>query len=172
MVDDDFGDTHALIAGDRRQEAVHLAVQTHALHDLRAKDLQRAAVVVQVHARNGGDQTVGDHRRQPARDELVLSVLPPAARDVVAALDHLDHRRNVARIVLQIAVRGDDEPSARVIEAGRERRGLAEIAPQPDHPQMRIAGLQLRQDLEALVRAPIVDDDELVRTAPARRAYR
>ena len=40
----------AELARDGRQKAVHLAVELHRLHDLGAKHLQRAAVVVQVHA--------------------------------------------------------------------------------------------------------------------------
>ena len=85
-----------------------------------------------------------------------------------AALELLHHRRNVARIVLEIAVGGDDEAAAGVIEARRERRGLTEVAAEPDHPQARVGRLQPRENLEALVRAPIVDDDDFVRTGPRR----
>ena len=73
-----------------------------------------------------------------------------------------DHRGNVARVVLQVAVRGDDQPAARVREAGRKRRGLSEVAAEADHPQPRIARLQRRQLLERVVRAAVVDDDQLV----------
>ena len=50
---------------------------------------------------------------------------------------------------------------------GGERRRLAEVAAEADHAQARIARLQPRQDLEAVVRAAIVDDDDLVRASPA-----
>ena len=102
----------------------------------------------------------------------VLAILAPAADDVVAALEHLDHRRDVVRIVLQIAVGRHDQPAARVREAGGEGRGLSEIAAEADHAQVRIARLQPRQDLEALVRAAIVDDDDLVASAPRPPACR
>ena len=42
-------------------------------------------------------------------------------------------------------------PAARVGEPGGERRGLAEVAPEANDPQVRVAGLQLAQDVEALV---------------------
>ena len=39
---------------------------------------------------------------------------------------------NVVRIVLQIAVRGDDVAAARVREAGRKCSGLTEVAAEAD----------------------------------------
>ena len=75
---------------------------------------------------------------------------------------------NVARIVLQVAVGGHDEAAAGVREAGREAGGLTEVAAEPDDAQPRVARLQRRQQLERLIRAAVVDDDDLV--APARSA--
>ena len=77
---------------------------------------------------------------------------------------------NVARIVLQIAVGGDDEAAAGVGKAGGERRGLAEVAPEPDHPQPRVRRLERGQLRERVVRAAVVDRDDLVRTAEPPRA--
>ena len=65
-------------------------------------------------------------------------------------------------IVLQVAVGGDDQAAARVREAGGKRRGLAEVAAEADHAQARIAGLQRGQLLERVVRAAVVDDQDLV----------
>ena len=166
MIDDTLDDSRRLLAGNGRQKSMHLAVQLHAFHDFRAEHFERAAVVVQVHPGHGRNERVRHHRRQAAREERILAVLAPAAHDVGAALERLDHRRQVARIVLQIAVQRRDVAPARVLEAGCERRGLPEVAPQPDHPHVGIDGLEPCQDLEALVRAPIVDDDDFVRTSP------
>ena len=57
----------------------------------------------------------------------------------------LDHRGDVARIVLQVAVRGDDVAPARMGEAGREGGGLAEVAAEADDTQPRVCRLQPRQ---------------------------
>ena len=85
----------------------------------------------------------------------------------------LDHRRDVARIVLQIAVGGDDEASARVCEAGGKRRGLAEVAAEADDAQVRIARpAAVARIVEALVRAAVVDDDDFVASGPTRPASR
>ena len=104
-----------------------------------------------------------------ARQKRILPHLPPAAHDVVPAIEHLDHLRDIARIVLEIAVGGDDDAAARVVEPGGKRRRLAEVAPEPDDAQMRIERLQPRQDREALVRAAVVDDQQLVRASPCRQ---
>ena len=76
-------------------------------------------------------------------------------------------RRDVARVVLQIAVGGDDQAAPRVGEAGGEGRRLAEVAAEPDDAHTRVRRLKRRQELEAVVRAAVVDDDELVRSARA-----
>ena len=165
MVDDHLGDRDADLAGDRRQEAVHLAVEAQRLDHLGAKHLQRTAVVVQRHAGRPRDQLVGHHARQAAGDERVFAILAPAADDVVALFDQRDHRGNVARIVLEVAVGGHDQAAARVRDAGGKRRGLAEVAAEANHAQVRIARLQRRQLLERIVRAAVVDDQDLVRAA-------
>ncbi len=73
VIDDHLGDLDADLAGDRRQEPVHLAVEPQRLDDFGAEHLQRAAVVVQRHAGRPRDQPVGDHRRHPPGDEACPS---------------------------------------------------------------------------------------------------
>ncbi len=132
MVDDPFLDRDADLARDGRQEAVHLAVELHRLDHFGAEHLQRAAVVVQLHAGRERDDGVGDHRRQPPAEERILPVLAPPGDDVRAALGDLDHRGNVARVVLQIAIGRHDETSAGQREPGRKRRGLPEVPAELD----------------------------------------
>src|SRR5205823_5467956 len=136
----DLGDGHTLLARDRRQKPVHLAVQLQRFHYVRAKRLQRAPVVVQPDAGGDRDHLVGDDRRHAAREERILPLLAPPADDVIAALEQIDERRDVARIVLQIAVGGDDDAAARMVEAGGKRRRLTEVAAEADDAQARIAG--------------------------------
>ena len=121
MIDDDLVDLHADLAGDRRQEAMHLAVEPQRLDHLGAKHLQRAAVVVQLARRSPTRSACWRARRHAAGDERVLAILAPAADDVVALVDQGDHRGNVARIVLQVAVGGHDQPAARVARSRRQR---------------------------------------------------
>ena len=99
-----LGDRHALFAGDRGNEPVHLPIELQRLDDVGVKGLQRAAVIVQPDAVGPRDQPVRDHRRQQPREEGVLPVSSPAAHDVVARFELRDHPWDVMRIVLQIAV--------------------------------------------------------------------
>ena len=80
------------------------------------------------------------------------------------------HARDVGRIVLAVAVGGDDQPAAREGKPGGKRRGLAEVAPEADDAQVRIARLQRRELLERVVGAAVVDDDDLVRPPAASRS--
>ena len=119
------------------------------------------------------DDRVGDHRRQPPVDERVLPILAPAAHDVeVPLLQHLDHRGNVGRIVLVVAVQRDDVAAAGVLEARRKGGGLPEVAAEANHPDARILRLDARQQLERVVAAPIVNRDDLVRAAELGQARR
>ena len=53
-----LGDAGAGHVGERRQEAMHLAVEPRLLDDLRAVGLERAAVVVQADAGDASDEPV------------------------------------------------------------------------------------------------------------------
>ena len=166
VVDHDLGDGDALLAGNRRQEPVHLTVELQRLDDFGAEHFERAAIIVQVHAGGRRDQPVRNRRGQSPRQECVLPILPPAADNVGATFERVHHCGNVARIVLEVAVGSDDQPAPRVSETGGERGGLPEVAPETDDPQVRIDGLQPRESLEAPVGAPVVDDDDFVRSSP------
>jgi len=104
VVDHHLVNRHAQLAGNGRQEAVHLAVQPQRLDHLGPEDLERAPVIVQRHARGPRNDPVGDNRRQAPRDEGIFPVLPPPADNVVAGLDARHHLGNVARVVLQVAI--------------------------------------------------------------------
>src|SRR4029453_17760389 len=112
--------------------------------------LERTAVVVQVYACNRRDEPVRHHRGQAPREKRVVPAPPPAADDVLAGVDELDHGRDIARIVLQVAVGGRDEAAARVIEPGGERGRLPEVAAEADDTHARILRLLPGHDLEAV----------------------
>ena len=140
---------HAHPRRHRRDEAVHLAVEAHAPHDLGPHGLQRAAVVVEAHAGGPRDQPVGEPGGDPLR-ERVLAALPPAADHVEVALLQPGHEpRDVGRVVLQVAVRGHDDVAAGVVEARREGRRLAEVAAQEERPHAGVAALEGQELLAA-----------------------
>ena len=132
---------------------------------LGAERLQRAAVVADRHAGDLADQPVGDARGNLARDQLVLAVVAPADDEVEAGVDLLQQQRDVGRIVLQVAVHGDEHFAVRVLDARRHRRRLAVVAAELDDAQPRIAACERRSDRDRVVLAAVVDEHHLERPA-------
>ena len=166
VVDDHLGDAHPLLARDGGDEPVHLAVEAQRLDHLGLEDLERATVVAQPHPGDPRDQQVGDAGDEPAGDPGVAARLAPAADDVEPLAQLVDHPRNLAEIVLQVAVRGRDQASPGGREPGRERRRLTEVAAQADHPHPGVRRLQPGEPLEGAVGAAVVDEHHLVGAPP------
>ena len=70
--------------------------------------------------------------------------------------------RDVFGRVLEVAVHDDDPAAARGLDAGRDRRVLAEVATEPDEAHGVVLVGELAEDAPGLVRAAIVDEDDLV----------
>ena len=98
---------------------------------------------------------------------MILALFAPSAGDVEALMDLVHQRGQIGRIVLQVAVHGDDDVAARLIEARRQRRGLPEVAPQPDDFQPPVGLHQVRQQLEAAIARRIVNEENLIRLGHA-----
>jgi hypothetical protein len=64
--DSDLSDARTFPGGVDRDETVHLAIEADILEDLATVGLEGAAVIVQRHAQQGGDQPIGDDRGEPA----------------------------------------------------------------------------------------------------------
>ena len=147
----------------RRDEPVHLAVQPHLAQHRRAECLQAAAQILEAQAGDAPDQAVGQHRRELAQCEAVLPVLAPAGHQVVRFVEQLvDQQRDVPRVVLQVAVHGDDDIATRRVDTRLHGRRLPEIAQQAKHPDVRAhrGGMRLQRGAGA-VAAAVVDDDQL-----------
>src|SRR5580658_11184650 len=126
--DGHFADGRAVPAGEGGDEAVHLAVERNVLDDLAAVGLEGGAEVVDVDAGELRHHPVGNERGNTAEHEVVGTLGAPSADDVVALFELGEEARNLAGVVLQVAVHGDDELAGGVVEAGGERRGLPEVA--------------------------------------------
>ena len=70
----------------------------------------------------------------------------------------LDHRGDVRRIVLAVAIERDHDRSPRVIEPGRQSRSLTEVSPKADHANPRIAAVKRAQNGETSIGAAVVDE--------------
>ncbi len=150
------------------EEAVHAARELRARQELAPIGLEPAAAVVDGHARRARDEPVRCLRRQHAREKRLLAREAPPAGDVDAGpFERGEEPRNVARVVLPVAVEGHHDRAARVGEARRERRGLAEVPVEVDDAEVRILGRKRAEAGERRVGAAVVDENDLVGAADA-----
>src|SRR5436305_50058 len=112
-------------------------------------------------------RTPSTRRSKPsaAAEPRVAPRPPPPVHHVHVAVERGQEPRDVARIVLQVGVDRDDDPAARVLDAGGEGGGLAVVARQADDAEPRLARDEPDEALEAPVAAPVVDRDDLRRAA-------
>ena len=97
-----------------------------------------------------------------AGNGVVDALFAPTAGDIVTLVDFRQQRRDVLGCMLQVAVERDHHAALRLIEAGRERGRLAEVAPQTNHFEAMIGLHQVGQQVEAAIRGGVVDEDNLV----------
>ena len=132
----DLGDLVRPHAEDRRHEAVEAARQVEARKRAAAIRFQAAAAVVDGHAGDPDDERIGEARRQDAQPVALPGGSAPAGdRLQIRRTQRVEEARNVGRIVLSVAVERDDDVAARLMEAGAERRRLAEVAVEIDNAQ-------------------------------------
>ena len=139
---------------------MHFAVQPDVFEHFATVGFERAAEVVNVHAGDPADQAVGDHRRYPARDELVVSILSPPADDVPAGrvVEFGDYGVDVVRVVLHVAVHGHEDPSLGHFESSGQSGGLAEVAGQLDDREPWVVARSLPKVHDRAVAAAVIDD--------------
>ena len=115
---------------------------------------------MQPQAREPARDRVEDPRGDPAAEWVASLRLPP--RDEVEALVELGEQSwDLGRIVLQVAVDRDDDLALRLLEAGLQSGGFAEVPPQPDDADAVVRGVQPGQRGEGAVGGAVVDEDDL-----------
>ena len=163
VLDGHFGHARAVETRQRGNETVQFAVEVDVVEHLGAVGLEGRSEIAKIDARGFRHHPVGDARGNPASDGVVDAVFSPAARDIEALVDFAQQGGNVFGRVLQVSVHGDDDVALRFVKACRERRGLAEIAPQANHFQARIGLYEIGQQLVTAVSRGIVDKENFVR---------
>jgi len=103
-------------------------------------------------------------KRLPRLRQAACSLLPYRYNRLLAArLRIFEEADDLARRVLQIVVHGDDPGAARLAQTGHDGVVLAEIARQVDDGKRhRAAAHEIAADGEAVVRAAVIDEDDLV----------
>jgi hypothetical protein len=119
---------------------------------------------VKSYTRHDAEQPIRDRRWQITGEEVVLPFPPPSRDDVLPACER-KHLGNIARIVLQVSVKCDDELAGCFGKSRRKRGGLPEVVCEADHLHVRVLRLHGGELLERRIRAPVINQDHLVRDA-------
>src|SRR5215475_8017389 len=100
---------------------MQFAVERDLIENFAAVGLEGCAKIVNVDSAELGHQPVRAAGGDAPQPEIVDALFAPAADDVVTLGDFFEENRNIGGIMLQVAIHGDDELAARVIETGGER---------------------------------------------------
>ncbi len=164
-----LGHAGALYAGQHRNEAVHLAVEVEVLGHLQPEDFERAAVVVEVHARQPANEGIGNSAGDFAQQHSILPIAPPSRHYVpTARLQFVAHGQDVERVVLQIAVHRDDVLPPGSGNARRHGRGLPVVAVEDQQADVAVGQL-LDAGHRAIGRA-VIHQNQFVRLPRQGRA--
>src|SRR4051812_46992168 len=161
VADGNLANRRAVPAGQRGDEAVHLAVEGNVLDHFAAIGLERGAEVVDVDAGEFGHQPVGAARGKAAHDKVVDALLAPAGNHVVALFEFLEEVGDLVGVVLQVAVHGEDVLAGGMIEAGGQCRSLSEVAAQLDDENPAVHRRDLFEKLVGAVAGAVVYQDQL-----------
>src|SRR5262249_39663209 len=162
----DLGHLEAAPRREHRDEAVKLAVQADLLHDLSPVDLEAGVEIVEPHAGEPARHPVEESGR-PGLGARILTILLPAGYEVDAILEAAEELGDLRRIVLKIGVQGHDDVALGLAKSDGEGRGLAEVSPELEPSDPRIFDGELLDQLEGAVAAPVVDEEDLIRTTEA-----
>ena len=158
VVDRQLRDAEAAVVRDHGDVAVELTVEPEATNDLRPIGLEARVHVVEANPRDEAGHTVEDLRRKPAGPRI-LALRLPTRHEIEALVQLREQPRNLRRVVLEITVDGHDHVARCFREAGSERRGLAEVAAEPDDADVVVSAVQSRESRERPVGRPVVDED-------------
>jgi len=168
------GDTGAVIHHDFRDisthpgaegwnESVHFSIEADILQDIAAVGLQGAAIVMELNARNVGNQTIREHGREAAIDKGILPVFAPAAHDSIVVRFHFFQQAgDINRIVLEIGIQGDNDILGCSVNAGCHRGRLAEIPAETDQFKMGILFGGLTETFPGCVTRTVIDVDDFI----------
>lgn len=91
-----------------------------------------------------------------------MSFLLPAGDKVISFFQALLESRDLCRVILKIGIHRDDDVSLGLFETDREGRGFPVVAAETDDLYVPIMALDVAQELERAIVAPVVDKEQLV----------
>ena len=141
---------------------MHFTVETGLRQYVSPVGLEGAAVVVDTHPRDTGDDPVGDFGRQQACHGMVVTLPAPPADHIKALVEFLDEHGDIRWVVLQIRIQGHDDLALGVLESCTQGCGLAEVFSEADDLDVGIVLMEALQRDKALVCATVIHENDLV----------
>src|SRR4029077_19297448 len=113
--------------GQCGNKAVQLAVEWNLFKNVAAIRFEGRPKIVDINPAELGHEPIRTTGRNAAQPEIIDALFAPAANDVVALRNFFQKERDVGRVVLKVAIHGDDVFTARMIESRRQSRSLPKI---------------------------------------------
>src|SRR5579871_2217684 len=151
----DFRNPRARCARKSGNKSVQVSVKLNLLQNFAAVGFERGAKVMQIYSGKFGHHPTRHPARNLAQEPVVLAGIAPAADQVKSFLDFFQELGNFFRIVMQIAVHGDDDFTAGKIKSGFERGSLTKISPETNQVYAAIMLVNFREDLERIIFASV-----------------
>ena len=161
MMGDHLGAASTQLMSQHGNEAMHLAVKFEFDGNLTADCLECTSEVVDGKTSGARDQPVRNFGRDLPTDHVVLPVFSPAVDQIVSLFQLVQHHWDVARVVLQIAVDGDDEVAGRVLNARKHRRGLSIVAAKQHKFYSPVLLSKLFKLVGRPIPAPVIDQNKV-----------
>src|SRR2546426_2053217 len=153
-------DPSAAELAERGKEPMRAGEEREVFERFPAIGLERAANV----ADRVPDRRAPDHVRDSGRGAAPPGVRPvrPHARNDVGVAERVEEQRDRGGVVLAVGIQRDDHAAPRVPQPGRERAALSDVLLEQDAKNAGIPPRALFDPSAASVRAPVVDEDQLV----------
>jgi hypothetical protein len=84
------------------------------------------------------------------------------ATDDIVIFEHLQHTRDITRIVLQVGIKGDYDSPAGLFEASIQRGTLSSVVSETDGTHLEVLRSELAQHLRRVIPTAVIHKEELV----------
>jgi hypothetical protein len=142
------------------EKPMHAVVQFNGRQAVASIGPQRTAYIDDVIVQDASSQVIrkrGGHPPQPG----ILPTLSNATDDIVI-FEHLQHTRDITRIVLQVGIQGDHDSPAGLFEASIQRGTLSSVVSEADGTHRELLRSELTQHLRRVIPATVIHKEELV----------
>src|SRR4051794_10075171 len=100
-------------------------------------------------------------RGQAFRGAVLAAIFADSVNDLEPVAPFSDHLPEDLGRVLKVDVHWNDRFAVSMVEARRKRGFLAKVPGEGDHPDPRVPGVRGTEQLDRIVDAPVIDEEDL-----------